>query len=583
MERAISSKLSSSRWLEAVWEPSAKLNVLPGGLEMMDVAGDGEARLIAIDLGDELADDAKVRVFKGSDQVQEYSMLHPPCGVVGFYTENNEPKSAVVAVASCTDIFFYKNMKPHFKYSLPFLDAHPKEKEIWHKAGVEQEVNIKVLYEDLELLVKELGSSFISPRTLKFLSLDENLRYEFADLYRSVPLNRPDCATTIGTIRKDSWNDPASSCLVIGTEEGFILILDPRSFHLAEKFQLGWAPVTTVSAGLWSGEGQIFVVSREFEIGTLRKGCGTIKLWEDLAAPAVAMSILPGDGLAVVIMTGIVIGFTGKGQKLWEIKLPGLALDMISIPVQQSGLSLLAVSVPKTGVVIYDSQHHVDTITTFEPISAMKFGRMGQEERALAMVTINGGLCVKILKRTANFSTRSSTTSASNTTETPHTKFSIPKKSRLFVEQTMRERQEAKKIYQSFEQSFLRLQLAVEKRAHEVIFSNTDSINNPITMEISVLGLGPTYVIRTLVASMAEETNEAGLFLVFRANETTFKPRVVDLPLLPPGIPMPAMVKATPRSAISEKVKVLLCRKGKMQPITSAIVMIPIAEPDIEV
>lgn len=141
---------------------------------------------------------------------------------------------------------------------------------------------------------------------------------------------------------------------------------------MAEKFQLGWAPVTTVSAGLWSGEGLIFVVSREFEIGTLRKGCGTIKLWEDLPAPAVAMSILPGDGLAVAIMTGIVIGFTGKGQKLWEIKLPGLALDMISIPVQQSGLSLLAVSVPKTGVVIYDSQHHVDTITTFEPISAMK-------------------------------------------------------------------------------------------------------------------------------------------------------------------------------------------------------------------
>lgn len=57
-------------------------------------------------------------------------MLHPPCGVVGFYTENNDPKSAVVAVASCVDIFFYKNMKPYFKYSLPFLDAHPKEKEV---------------------------------------------------------------------------------------------------------------------------------------------------------------------------------------------------------------------------------------------------------------------------------------------------------------------------------------------------------------------------------------------------------------------------------------------------------------------
>ena len=36
-------------------------------------------------------------------------------------------------------------------------------------------------------------------------------------------------------------------------------------------------------------------------------------------------------------------------------------------------------------------------------VSAMKFGRFGREDSALVMITISGGLTVKILKRTAQF------------------------------------------------------------------------------------------------------------------------------------------------------------------------------------
>ena len=43
--------LGSSRWLEAIWEPGARLYTLPNGLDMVDVTGDGDARLICTDLG----------------------------------------------------------------------------------------------------------------------------------------------------------------------------------------------------------------------------------------------------------------------------------------------------------------------------------------------------------------------------------------------------------------------------------------------------------------------------------------------------------------------------------------------------
>lgn len=84
------------------------------------------------------------------------------------------------------------------------------------------------LADELDLLLKELGAAFISSRTLKFLSMDPNLRASFAEQYKKVPLVRSNALSAISVIRRDSWNDPASGCLVLGTEFGEVLVLDPR-------------------------------------------------------------------------------------------------------------------------------------------------------------------------------------------------------------------------------------------------------------------------------------------------------------------------------------------------------------------
>lgn len=100
---------------------------------------------------------------------------------------------------------------------------------------MDEELNVLSLADDLELLLKELGASFLSPRSLKFLSMDNNLRLSFAEQYRRIPLVKANALTAIAAIRRDSWNDPASSCLILGTEAGEILILDPRYFSCMIK------------------------------------------------------------------------------------------------------------------------------------------------------------------------------------------------------------------------------------------------------------------------------------------------------------------------------------------------------------
>ena len=113
----------------------------------------------------------------------------------------------------------------------------------------------------------------------------------------------------------------------------------------------------------------------------------------------------------------------------------------------------------------------VDIISIVDPCVAMKFGRFGREDNTLILVTSTGSLIVQILKRTSTFNTAagedlakkfsnlSGGTGASlasaassgaaaggagtgNTAGTDLAKLIIPKKTKLFVDQTMREREQ---------------------------------------------------------------------------------------------------------------------------------------------
>lgn len=205
---------------------------------------------------------------------------------------------------------------------------------------------------------------------------------------------------------------------------------------------------------------------------------------------------------------------------------------------------------------------------------------MGQEERTIAMITVGGGLCMKILKRTADFNVNNS---ISNSLSCNTSKFSIPKKTRLFVDQTIRERAEAKKIHNTFQQGFLRLRLTTAKRAFENLSENQTAGPNPITLEANVLGLGPNYMIRILVTNISEGLSYTELYILCRSEDTDVNPCVINLPLLPSAIPIPLTVSANLRGQISGKIKILLCKKSNPKPLGVTTVILPAAEEDFEI
>lgn len=77
-------------------------------------------------------------------------------------------------------------------------------------------------------------------------------------------------------------------------------------------------------------------------------------------------------------------------------------------------------------------------ITTEEVVVAMRFGRFGREDNTLIMVTKSGALVVQILKRTAKFTVRE----IEPEKMASGARLIVPKKTKLFVDQTMREREQ---------------------------------------------------------------------------------------------------------------------------------------------
>ena len=82
-----------------------------------------------------------------------------------------------------------------------------------------------------------------------------------------------------------------------------------------------------------------------------------------------------------------------------------------------------------------------------EVATAIKFGRFGREEGALVLATRTGGLQVKLFRRTAKFEEKSN---MPGPPAAQAQKLNIPKKTKVFVDQTMRERErdDAKRMHQ---------------------------------------------------------------------------------------------------------------------------------------
>ena len=71
----------------------------------------------------------------------------------------------------------------------------------------------------------------LTVRSLRYLQLtDPGDMVQFCEVYKNSPLKRQTVITCLNTLKKSMADEDAISCLVLGTEDKSIYVLDPEAF-----------------------------------------------------------------------------------------------------------------------------------------------------------------------------------------------------------------------------------------------------------------------------------------------------------------------------------------------------------------
>ncbi|XP_068081966.1 Bardet-Biedl syndrome 1 protein homolog [Anabrus simplex] len=581
--------LNPQRWLDAYTEPHAAIYTFSHCITLADLNGDGDFKLVMADLGTGSAN-IKLKVYKGTSLMTESTLIDVPTGVVAFHMDTSDPRIPAVAVASGYNIYVYKNMRPYFKFSLPSLDVNSLEREVWLQVR-EKSMEVETFYELVQNLRQEIGFSHLTSRSQQFLMSEPSKWKDFVETYKNIPLKKQTVITCITTLKKNMAEEDAVACLVVGTENGSIFILDPEAFTILESMNLtgpsvssNTVPVHLAATGLYDVEFRVIAACRDGNICLVRRGWKEARIIIQLSSQVVAMIVMPDNSnIITALMEKSIHCYTKKGKKQWEIKTPKSVSAMTLMPLHHQSISLVVVALAGGTVHFYHGRQLVDVITVPDTVSAVRFGHFGQEEHSLILVTVGGCLMVKILKRTAHFTPQSD---SSGLMQTQHIKMQVPKKTKLFLEQTRRERENAIAMHQTFQHDLFRLRLTTARAYVNVLQSCTNpissSVKDPLKLTAQVLGLGPKFKMLLTLENMSAASPSKDLAILLHCDDKLYsveKP-YIKVPMLVPKLiyQFETTVECISDMGISDQVRVFIIKINQMEPLLAVLITMPVCD-----
>ncbi|XP_070845949.1 Bardet-Biedl syndrome 1 protein isoform X1 [Chaetodon trifascialis] len=576
---SVESSGDGGKWLDAHYDPVAGLYTFSSCVDLADLSGDGESRLVVGDLGSG-SSGMKLKVYRGTALMSESTLLDLPAGLVAFFMDLHEPRIPAVAVASGPCIYVYKNLRPYFKFTLPSLEVNTLEQDVWQQVR-EGQIDPLMLKEMLESIRKKADVP-LSVRSLRFLSLDGDDVDDFVQLHKQQPIRRQTVITCIGTLKKSTADEDGVSCLVIGTESSNVYVLDPEAFIILSKMSLPAPPTMMDVTGQFDVEFRITVACRNGNIYILRRESDKPKYCIELSSHPVGL-VRVGKNVVVGCTDESLQGFTQKGKKLWKAILPAPITTMASMDLPTRGFQAVLVGLANCEVQLYRDKNLLSTIKTPDVITSICFGRYGREDGTLIMTTKGGGLMVKILKRTAAFDDRDS---APGPPLAQSVRLNVPKKTKLYVDQTLRERENGLAMHRAFQMDLSRLRLAAAKAYIKALESSltpmSSSLTEPLKMNAVVQGLGPSFKLTLNVQNTAACRPVMNLAISFLYDESLYRMRnpYMRIPLLVPGLiyPVETFVECTSDKGISDIIKVFVLHEGKSSPLLTAHINMPISE-----
>lgn len=252
--------------------------------------------------------------------------------------------------------------------------------------------------------------------------------------------------TCIGVIQKGLDEEKAVSQLVIGTENGELLIMDPGVKQIKNKIELKSVPVYLDVQGQYDVDYRILVACRDGKIYSIRNGQDGGQLFSIDSMPIGMVRL--DKTILIAGMNQTLYSFFTKGKKNFTLIMPEQILAICKLEMQRTTLVQgVLVSLKNGEVRLYNDKSFISSIKNDDMVSGMIFGTFGREDGFLVLNYASGGLSAKILTRNANLTSQGGKPGPLAMQDTP---LNVPKKTQLFMELVKREKEHGLEMHRQF-------------------------------------------------------------------------------------------------------------------------------------
>ena len=542
-------------WLNAYHDRVSSIFARSDCVCLCDVFGDYDKRLVVCDTAQK-----KLKLWKGTTLEAELKLVDNPIALCSVYGDNSKKRIPALCVAAGPHVYIYRNLRAYYKFTLPDLTFSDREKEIWKdlsdgKVSAEEACN--QLLELRDEGDPKHGGVDLSQKSnqLIALSMQTGSPKQQTDLETFVaknkgyPVHEQTAITCVCSIAKSVEEEASQENLLVGTECGKVHIVDPvQNFKIIHTISLPSAPVQLSPTGAINVEYKVAVLGRDAKVYNISDGRLTPHIL-DLDTHPISV-ICSSKFLAVGCMNKTIYFYNMLGgaflplpslsllptpllpRSLWQFGIDSLSSLSLSLSVSLSHFVNDFHIVWTQGLVhnIYlpdyltcmekfSTEHHPNMIIVglkngeirlyneillcsvtklAEPIRSMKFGRFGREDNTLVITTSSGALDIKILARAAKLDPSAAAAKLLQEQVPEHdVPLNIPKKTRVYVEQTKREREKASEMHKGFQRDLCKLRLSTARAYVKSITTGQGPIwsssEASVIINASIFGLGPDF------------------------------------------------------------------------------------------
>ncbi|KAF4655964.1 Bardet-Biedl syndrome 1 protein [Perkinsus chesapeaki] len=576
--------------------------------------------------------------MQGTKVVWEQKLLVAPVAVRPFHPANTADGVPSVAVVSGPHVFIYRHLKPHMKFTLPPIEVTDDELKIWkdlraavskcrqsakydieesglalvdekkdasEKPSLPQDLDIDLylarLHElrdsgiYLSIKTHDILAGIENPNVVESIILDFLKGDASAD---SASLQSLETITCLEVLKKTADRKTAASMLVAACESGTVFLVNPSVTGIALKIDLpeGVAPAFMAVSGVFELEYRIFVATRSGKIISIKNGQ---VMNTRICLDAMPVGLVKIDKLLYLGCMDMKLHcFHFKGKKMHTLVMPSpiVAMEDFSWEPTET-LKAMVVGLRNGEIRVYNGRYLVNTLTLKggHMIYGMCVGSFGREDATMAISTKAGSVIVKILHRDVKLNTKeNSTTGPPPEQDIP---LNVPKKTRLYIEQTQREREQPVEIHRAFQRDLCKLRLRTIQEYVQVLNASREGHITTVNaagrgeqaiIKATVQGMGPHFrmAVTLTVKTQGEPLSDKMLLALANTELYRIEVPVVRLPLLVPDLVYSYYFNikfvGEPGSGLTDAVKLLLLNRTATSSKPEAICVVHLAVSDVD-